>query len=55
MPFHCAGFFQFPGAVAETIDELKDNIREAIAGVLDVLKQEGREPDAHVQILEVAV
>jgi predicted RNase H-like HicB family nuclease len=29
----------------ETIDELKDNIREA-AGVLDVLKEQGREPDA---------
>lgn len=39
----------------ETIDELKANIREAIAGVLDVLKEEGREPDAHIQILDVAV
>jgi predicted RNase H-like HicB family nuclease len=26
---------------AETIDELKDNMREAIAGVLDVLKEQG--------------
>ncbi|HTC34227.1 MAG TPA: type II toxin-antitoxin system HicB family antitoxin [Bryobacteraceae bacterium] len=39
----------------ETIDELKDNIREAIAGVLEVLKEQGREPDANVQILDVAV
>jgi len=39
----------------ETIDELKDNIREAIAGVLDVLKEQGQEPDANIQILDVAV
>jgi len=29
----------------ETVDELSDNIREAIAGVLEVLKEEGREPE----------
>jgi predicted RNase H-like HicB family nuclease len=39
----------------ETIDELKHNIREAIAGVLEVLKEQGREPDSNVQILDVAV
>ena len=39
----------------ETIDELKHNIRAAIAGVLEVLKQEGREPDSNIQILDVAV
>ena len=39
----------------ETVEELKENVREAIAGVLDVLKEEGREPDAHIQILDVAV
>jgi predicted RNase H-like HicB family nuclease len=46
-----------PGCYSEgeTIDELKHNIREAIGGVLDVLKQEGREPDSNVQILDVAV
>ena len=27
----------------ETVDELKRNIREAIAGVLEVLKEEGRQ------------
>jgi predicted RNase H-like HicB family nuclease len=27
----------------ETIDELKDNIREAISGVLEVLKEQGPE------------
>lgn len=39
----------------ETIDELKDNIREAIAGVLAVLKEQGQEPDTSVWILDVAV
>ena len=38
----------------ETVDELKNNIREAIAGVLEVLKEQGREPDANIQILDVA-
>ena len=39
----------------ETVDELKHNIREAVTGVLEVLKEQGREPDSHVQILDVAV
>jgi predicted RNase H-like HicB family nuclease len=39
----------------ETVDELKHNIREAIIGVLDVLKEQGREPDSNIQILDVAV
>jgi len=39
----------------ETIDELKDNIREAIAGVLEVLRERGQEPDESIQILDVAV
>lgn len=39
----------------ETVDELQHNIREAIAGVLEVLKEQGREPDSNVQILDVAV
>ena len=39
----------------ETIDELKHNIREAIAGVLEVLKEQGQEPDSTIQILDVAV
>ena len=39
----------------ETVDELERNIREAIAGVLEVLKEEGREPDRNIQILDVAV
>jgi predicted RNase H-like HicB family nuclease len=39
----------------ETVDELKHNIREAISGVLEVLREEGREPDSNIQILDVAV
>ena len=39
----------------ETMEELLANIREAISGVLEVMQQEGREPDANVQILEVTV
>ena len=39
----------------ESIDELKDNIREAIVGVLEVLKEQGREPDANIRILDTAV
>jgi predicted RNase H-like HicB family nuclease len=35
----------------ETVEELKHNIREAIAGVLEVLKEQGREPDSNIQIL----
>jgi predicted RNase H-like HicB family nuclease len=39
----------------ETVDEPKHNIREAIAGVLEVLREQGREPDSNIQILDVAV
>jgi predicted RNase H-like HicB family nuclease len=37
-----------PGCYSEgeTVEELKHNIREAITGVLDVLKEQGREPDS---------
>ncbi len=39
----------------ETIDELKQNIREAIAGVLEVMKEQGRRPEPNVRIVEVPV
>jgi predicted RNase H-like HicB family nuclease len=39
----------------ETVEELKHNIREAIAGVVEVLREQGQEPDSTVQILDVAV
>jgi len=39
----------------ETVEELLANLREAIAGTLEVMKEEGRKPESNVQILEVAV
>jgi predicted RNase H-like HicB family nuclease len=39
----------------ETVDELLANIREAIEGVLEVLHEQGQEPESNVQIREVAV
>ena len=46
-----------PGCYSEgeTVDELEHNIREAIAGVLEVLREQGGEPDSKIQILDVAV
>jgi predicted RNase H-like HicB family nuclease len=32
-----------------------DNIREAIAGVLEVLREQGGQPETNVRILDVAV
>ena len=39
----------------ETMDELMANIREAITGVLEVMKEQGKQPESNIQILEVAV
>jgi len=39
----------------ETVDELTQNIREAISGVLEVLKEDGHVPDSSIQILDIAV
>ena len=39
----------------ETLDELKENIREAIAGVLEVMKEQGTKPESNVQIMDIAV
>lgn len=39
----------------ESIPELLDNAREAIAGVLAVMRDEGRQPESNIQILDVAV
>ena len=39
----------------ESIAELMDNVREAIAGVLEVLKEQGRQPESNIRILDVAV
>jgi predicted RNase H-like HicB family nuclease len=39
----------------ETVQDLLANLREAIAGTLEVMKEEGTTPESNVQILEVAV
>jgi predicted RNase H-like HicB family nuclease len=39
----------------ETIEELRENIREAITGVLEVMKEQGRRPETNIRILEVPV
>jgi predicted RNase H-like HicB family nuclease len=39
----------------ESIAELMDNVREAIAGVLEVLKAQGSQPESNIQIVDVAV
>jgi predicted RNase H-like HicB family nuclease len=40
---------------AETVDELLGNIREAISGVLEVMREKGQLPESNVQILDIAV
>ena len=41
--------------VRDSIEELTDNVREAIAGVLEVMKEQGSQPESNIQILDVAV
>jgi predicted RNase H-like HicB family nuclease len=37
----------------ETVDELMENIREAIAGVLEVMRARGTKPESNIQILDL--
>lgn len=39
----------------ETVDELLENLREAIAGVVEVMQEEGRTPESSIQVVELAV
>ena len=39
----------------ETMNEGLENVREAITGVLEVMKEQGRHPESNIQILDVAV
>lgn len=39
----------------ETVDELLANLREAIAGTLEVMHEQGVTPEAGVQVIELAV
>ncbi|MCC6590623.1 MAG: type II toxin-antitoxin system HicB family antitoxin [Bryobacterales bacterium] len=46
-----------PGCYSQgdSIPELMNNVREAIAGVIEVLREQGRQPESNIQILDVAV
>jgi predicted RNase H-like HicB family nuclease len=39
----------------ETVDELLANLREAIGVTLEVMREEGKVPDADVRVVELAV
>ncbi len=39
----------------EIVDELLENVREAIAGVVEVMQEQGSQPEAGIQILDIAV
>jgi predicted RNase H-like HicB family nuclease len=39
----------------ETVEQLLANMREAIAGVLDVMQEEGRLPEASIQVVQLAI
>lgn len=40
---------------AETVDELMENVREAISGVLEVMLSQGKQPESNIMILDLAV
>jgi predicted RNase H-like HicB family nuclease len=46
-----------PGCYSQgdSVAELMENVREAIAGVLEVMKEQGGQPEPNIQILDVAV
>jgi len=39
----------------ESVEELLENFREAISGVLEVMDEQGCKPESKIQILDVAV
>ena len=39
----------------ENIEELMENLREAITAVLEVMREQGRQPEGNIQILDIAV
>ena len=40
---------------ADSMSELMDNVREAISGVLAVMREQGARPEQNIQILDIAV
>jgi predicted RNase H-like HicB family nuclease len=39
----------------ETVDELMENVKEAIAGVLEVMREQGKRPEANIRVMGIAV
>jgi predicted RNase H-like HicB family nuclease len=48
-------YSQGDSSQGDSVDERLENIREATACVLEVLKEEGREHHTRIQILDMAV
>ncbi|MFN7935920.1 MAG: type II toxin-antitoxin system HicB family antitoxin [Bryobacteraceae bacterium] len=46
-----------PGCYSQgdSVPELLENLRESIAGVLQVFEEQGRQPESNIRILDVAV
>lgn len=40
---------------ADSMSELMDNVREAISGVLAVMREQGARPESNIRILDIAV
>jgi predicted RNase H-like HicB family nuclease len=40
---------------ADSLSELIDNVREAISGVLAVMREQGACPETNIQVLDIAV
>ena len=39
----------------ETVAELMENLREAALGYLEILREEGRQPQPEIQVAELAI
>jgi predicted RNase H-like HicB family nuclease len=39
----------------ESMAELMENAREAITGVLEIMREQGTQPEASIQVVDVAV
>ena len=39
----------------ESVDELVENVREAIGGVLEVMREQGTNPERNIRVLDIAV
>ena len=46
-----------PGCYSQgdTVEQLMENLREAASGYLEVMREEGRQPQPEIQVAELAV